>query len=100
MYQTGVLSIPYLNSNYSNLVWHLAYLQEREAAAKMFKGKKGKQFAAEIGKRTKTFVPGAPLGAAAKPAAAATASADVNASQAAAQAARQQDMAAIKVSSL
>lgn len=36
-------------------------LREREAAAKMFKGKKGKQFAAEIGKRTKTFVPGAPV---------------------------------------
>ena len=27
----------------------------------MFKGKKGKQFAAEIGKRTKTFVPGVPV---------------------------------------
>jgi hypothetical protein len=64
----------------------------------MFKGKKGKQFAAEIGKRAKTFVPGAPLGAAAKPAAAAAVPADVAASQAAAQAARQQDMAAIKVS--
>lgn len=38
-------------------------LREREAAAKMFKGKKGKQFMAEIGKRTKTFVPGAPVAA-------------------------------------
>jgi U2 small nuclear ribonucleoprotein A' len=37
-------------------------LQERDAAAKLFKGKKGLQFAREIGKRTKTFVPGAPIG--------------------------------------
>ena len=84
----------------------LLFLQEREAAAKMFKGKKGKQFAAEIGKRAKTFVPGAPVGAPAKPAGAAAGAAagpDASAAQAAAAAearARQQDMAAIRVSSL
>ncbi|XP_064624732.1 U2 small nuclear ribonucleoprotein A'-like [Lineus longissimus] len=34
-------------------------LREREAAAQMFKGKRGQQLAREIGKRAKTFVPGA-----------------------------------------
>ncbi|XP_034312721.1 U2 small nuclear ribonucleoprotein A'-like [Crassostrea angulata] len=32
--------------------------KEREAAAKMFKGKKGQALASDIGKRSKTFVPG------------------------------------------
>lgn len=32
--------------------------QEREAATKMFKGKKGQALASDIGKRSKTFVPG------------------------------------------
>lgn len=36
-------------------------LKEKEAAAKMFKGKKGQQLAKDIGKRSKTFVPGAPV---------------------------------------
>ena len=77
-------------------------LKEREAAAKMFKGKKGKQFAAEIGKRAKMFVPGVPVGAPAKPADAAAGTAagpDTSAAQAAAAAearTRQQDMAAIR----
>ena len=73
-------------------------LKEREAAAKMFKGKKGRQFAAEIGKRAKTFVPGAPVGAPAKPAGAA-AGPDASAAQATAAAearARQHDMTAIR----
>ena len=37
--------------------------QEREAAAKMFKGKKGHQLARNIGKKAKTFVAGAGLAA-------------------------------------
>jgi len=32
--------------------------QERDASYKMFKGKKGQALAADIGKRSKTFVPG------------------------------------------
>ncbi|XP_035210801.1 U2 small nuclear ribonucleoprotein A'-like isoform X1 [Stegodyphus dumicola] len=36
-------------------------LREREESAKLFKGKKGKQLEKEIGKRSKTFVPGATL---------------------------------------
>ena len=36
-------------------------MQEREAAAKMFKGRKGQQLARDIGKRSKTFVPGSAL---------------------------------------
>lgn len=72
-------------------------LKEREAAAKMFKGKKGRQFAAEIGKRNKTFVPGAALPAQVKQVAmgGSAATADVNVLQAAATAARQ-DAAAIR----
>ena len=48
-------------------------IQEREKAAKLFKGKKGAQLARELGKRNlKTFVPGAGLPEKkAKPAAAA-----------------------------
>ena len=34
------------------------FCQEREAAAKSFKGKKGQQLAQDIGKKSKTFVPG------------------------------------------
>lgn len=37
-------------------------LREREASARLFKGKHGQQLAREIGKRAKTFVPGAPVG--------------------------------------
>jgi hypothetical protein len=33
--------------------------KERDVAAQMFKGKRGQQLAREIGKRAKTFVPGA-----------------------------------------
>lgn len=36
-------------------------LKEREAASKMFKGKKGAQLAQDLGRRQKTFVPGAGL---------------------------------------
>lgn len=36
-------------------------LKEREQAAKLFKGKKGQQLASEVGKRSKTFVPGEKL---------------------------------------
>ncbi|KAI0224234.1 U2 small nuclear ribonucleoprotein A' [Lamellibrachia satsuma] len=36
-------------------------MKEREAATKMFKGKKGQQLARDIGKKTKTFVAGAGL---------------------------------------
>lgn len=36
--------------------------QEREAAKKIFKGKKGKEFMKDIGKKTKTFVAGQPIG--------------------------------------
>lgn len=36
-------------------------LREREAAAKMFKGKKGAALAQDIGKKTRTFVPGEPI---------------------------------------
>lgn len=35
--------------------------QERDAAARMFKGKKGQQLVAEVGKKSKTFVPGEKL---------------------------------------
>ncbi|XP_071839126.1 U2 small nuclear ribonucleoprotein A'-like isoform X2 [Apostichopus japonicus] len=35
--------------------------KEREAAAQLFKGKKGAQLAKDIGKRSKTFVPGAEI---------------------------------------
>ncbi|KAL5016245.1 hypothetical protein ScPMuIL_005834 [Solemya velum] len=35
--------------------------KEREAAAKLFKGKKGQQLAQDIGKRSKTFTPGEKL---------------------------------------
>lgn len=41
--------------------------KEREAAAKMFKGKKGQALAQEMGKRSKTFVPGEKLPEAKKP---------------------------------
>lgn len=37
-------------------------MQEREQSAELFKGKKGQQFARDIGKRVKTFIPGAPVG--------------------------------------
>ena len=40
--------------------------QEREAAAQMFKGKRGQQLARDMGKRAKTFVPGAPVAGAAE----------------------------------
>lgn len=36
-------------------------LKQREAAAQMFKGKKGQALAREMGKRSRTFVPGAQL---------------------------------------
>ncbi|XP_013380350.1 U2 small nuclear ribonucleoprotein A' [Lingula anatina] len=36
-------------------------LREREAAGRMFKGKRGQALAKEIGKRSKTFVPGGQL---------------------------------------
>jgi len=36
-------------------------LRERQAAAQLFKGQKGAQLAKELGKKTKTFVPGAGL---------------------------------------
>ncbi|MEE6509306.1 hypothetical protein FKM82_025493 [Ascaphus truei] len=36
-------------------------LQEREEAARMFKGKRGAQLAKDIAKRSKTFTPGAGL---------------------------------------
>lgn len=39
--------------------------KERETAAGLFKGKRGAALARDIGKRTKTFVPGAPVPAAA-----------------------------------
>ena len=39
-------------------VFVMLFQQDREAAAKMFKGKKGAALAADIGKRSKTFVPG------------------------------------------
>jgi len=44
-------------------------LKERETAKRMFKGEKGAALAAELGKKSKTFTPGAPVsGAGAKPA--------------------------------
>lgn len=36
--------------------------KERKAAKMLFKGKKGAELATNIGKRSKTFVPGAELG--------------------------------------
>ncbi|XP_078575555.1 U2 small nuclear ribonucleoprotein A'-like [Branchiostoma floridae x Branchiostoma japonicum] len=36
-------------------------LREREAAERTFKGKKGEKLAREIGKKSKTFTPGAPI---------------------------------------
>ena len=57
----------------------------------MFKGKKGKQFAAEIGKRAKTFVPGAALPEK-RPASGGAGPMQTQA--------RQQDVAAIRVSYL
>jgi hypothetical protein len=36
-------------------------IQEREGSDELFKGKKGSQLARDIGKRVKTFVPGAPI---------------------------------------
>ncbi|KAK6188950.1 hypothetical protein SNE40_005021 [Patella caerulea] len=36
-------------------------MKERQAAAKLFKGKKGQQLAQDLGKRSKTFVPGEKL---------------------------------------
>lgn len=49
----------------------LYYLrQEREMAHKMFKGKKGRELAKEIGKKTNTFVVGAPVAAGAQAASA------------------------------
>ena len=58
-------------------------MQEREASARLFKSKEGQQLAREIGKRAKTFVPGAPIvqragAGAAGQAAAASASAKQN----------------------
>lgn len=67
-------------------------LKEREASAAMFKGKKGQQLAREIGKRTKTFVPGAPVG----DKAAVTAVAMTPAAAASAAAAARQNIEAIK----
>ncbi|UYV81118.1 SNRPA1 [Cordylochernes scorpioides] len=37
-------------------------MKEREAAAQLFKGKKGKQLEKELSKKSKTFVPGGPTG--------------------------------------
>ena len=45
------------------ITFNLSPAQEREAAAKMFKGKKGHQLARNIGKKAKTFVAGAGLAA-------------------------------------
>jgi len=58
-------------------------MKEREASARLFRGKEGQQLVREIGKRAKTFVPGAPVvqhaaAAGAGPAAAASASAKQN----------------------
>ncbi|XP_038075352.1 U2 small nuclear ribonucleoprotein A'-like isoform X1 [Patiria miniata] len=36
--------------------------REREAAAHLFKGKKGQQLSKDLGRKSKTFVPGAPVG--------------------------------------
>jgi U2 small nuclear ribonucleoprotein A' len=38
-------------------------MKERQTAAELFKGKKGQQLVRDIVKRSKTFVPGAPVGA-------------------------------------
>jgi len=43
-------------------------MKEREAAKKMFAGKRGVALAAEMGQKSKTFTPGAPVNGAAKPA--------------------------------
>jgi len=43
-------------------------LKEREAAKKMFKGEKGAALAAELGQKSKTFTPGAPVNGVSKPA--------------------------------
>jgi len=58
-------------------------MQEREAASQLFKGKKGVQLARDIGKRAKTFTPGAPVGnqASATEAPAAAAASSANAKQ-------------------
>lgn len=55
--------------------------KERDAASQLFKGKKGKQLEKEIGKKSKIFVPGAPLpsGVAKQPSAGGPAPADVEA---------------------
>ena len=63
-----------------NFTWRSLSSQEREASSRLFKGKEGEQLVHEIGKRTKTFVPGAPVGerAAGNAAPAASASAKQN----------------------
>jgi len=43
-------------------------LKEREAAKKMFKGERGAALAAELGQKSKTFTPGAPVNGVSKPA--------------------------------
>ena len=43
-------------------------MKEREAAKKMFKGEKGAALAAELGQKSKTFTPGAPVNGVSKPA--------------------------------
>ena len=48
------------NINVKNKIYYCHVLKEREAATKMFKGKKGALLAQDIGKKTRTFVPGEP----------------------------------------
>ena len=66
-----------------NFTWRSLSSQEREASSRLFKGKEGEQLVHEIGKRTKTFVPGAPVGeraaGAAAPAASASAKQNIDA---------------------
>jgi len=70
----------------------LVCVKEREASARLFKGKEGQQLAREIGKRVKTFVPGAPVIQRAGAAAAATGQAAASAAASA-----KQNIDAIKV---
>ena len=74
------------------------YIQERETSATLFKGKKGQQLARDIGKRMKTFIPGAPVGeqqAAQTPTA--SGAAQAAAAAASAPASAKQNIEAIKV---
>ena len=79
----------YYSHVYYNLIRIYVFLlshQERDAALKMFKGRKGKALASEMGgNKVRTFVPGTPVPAA------------VNAAQTTAPQRPKQDMDAIKV---